>query len=167
LEFLNLCSPPVGEVFRYWDAKRAGRPMPLRSDIHPADIARHLPGISLVEVRREPLDFIYRLVGTREVAARGSDPTGKRVAENWYGADAEDVLVNYRRVVESRSFLYDNDFFARPDGRQVEDESLFLPLGGEGGDVRQIMVYSFYGDVWTGSVARPTGPRPRKAGEAG
>ena len=128
--------------------------MPLRSDIHPADIPRHLPGIVLVEVKREPLDFIYRLVGTREVAARGSDPTGKRVAENWYGSDAEDVLVNYRRVVESCSFLYDKDSFARSDGRQVQDESLFLPLGGDGGDVRQILVYSFYGDVWTGSVAR-------------
>ena len=164
MEFLNLCSPPVGEVFRYWDEKRASRPMPLRSDIHPADIPRHLPGIVLVEVKRGPLDFVYRLVGTREVAARGNDPTGKRVAENWYGSDAEDVLVNYRRVVESRSFLYDKDFFARPDGRCVQDESLFLPLGGDGGDVRQILVYSFYGDIWDGSTTRAARPALRKAG---
>jgi hypothetical protein len=132
--------------------------MPLRSDIEPADIVRHLPGIILVEVRRAPLDFVYRLVGTREVAARGNDPTGKRVAENWYGSEAADVVANYERVVASRSFLYDKDAFVRPDGRPVLDESLFLPVG-SGEEVQQILVYSFYGDVWSGS--RPgTGKRP-------
>jgi hypothetical protein len=150
LQFLELCSPPLAEVFHYWNGKRGERAMPLRSDIEPADIARHLPGIILVEVKRGPLDFVYRLVGTREVAARGNDPTGKRVAENWYGSEAADVVANYERVVASRSFLYDKDAFVRPDGRQVLDESLFLPLGG-GEDVRQILVYSFYGDVWNGS----------------
>jgi len=164
LQFLDVCSPPVGELFHYWDAKRAGRAMPLRSDIEPAEIARHLPGVALVDVKREPLDFVYRLVGTREVAARGNDPTGKRVADNWYGSDAEDVLVNYRRVVASRSFLYDKDFFSRPDGRYVQDESLFLPLGGDGEEVRQILVFSFYGDVWDGSTTHAARPHLRKAG---
>jgi len=135
--------------------------MPLRSDIEPADLARHLPGIILVDVRRAPLDFVYRLVGTREVAARGSDPTGKRVAENWYGAEAADVVANYERVVASRSFLYDKEAFVRPDGRQVLDESLFLPLGSSD-DVQQILVYSFYSDVWTGS--RPGAARRIPAG---
>jgi hypothetical protein len=158
LQFLELCSPPLAEVFHYWNDKRGERAMPRRADIEPADIARHLPGISLVEVKRAPLDFVYRLVGTREVAARGNDPTGKRVAENWYGSEAADVVANYERVVASRTFLYDKDAFVRPDGRQVLDESLFLPLG-SGEDVQQILVYSFYGDIWTGS--RPgAGKRP-------
>ena len=154
LQFLEVCSPPVAEVFHYWDRKRGGRVMPLRSDIDPAGIARHLPGISLVEVKHGPLDFVYRLVGTREVAARGSDPTGQRVAENWFGSSAQDVIANYERVVASRSFLYDKDRFVKPDGRYVLDESLFLPLSIGGEEVGQILVFSFYGDAWAGS--RPT-----------
>jgi hypothetical protein len=154
LQFLDVCSPPVAEFFHYWDGKRGGRVMPQRSDIDPGEIRRHLPGLVLVEVKREPLDFVYRLVGTREAAARGNDPTGKRVAENWYGSDAADVVANYERVVASRSFLYDLDRFVRPNGRQVQDESLFLPLAVGGEEVGQIMVYSFYGDLWAGS--RPT-----------
>ena len=154
LKFLEVCSPGVAEVFDYWDRKRAGRALPLRSDIDPDEIRRHLPGISLVEVRRDPLDFIYRLIGTREVAARGNDPTGQRVAENWFGSDARDVVANYERVVASGSFLYDKDRFVRPDGRYVLDESVFLPLALGGEEVAQIMVYSFYGDAWAGS--RPT-----------
>jgi len=152
LQFLDTCSPPVAEVFHYWDGQRAGRSMPLRADIDPNAIRRHLPGISLVEVKRDPLDFVYRLIGTREVYARGNDPTGKRVAENWFGANAQDVVTNYERVVASRSFLYDKDAFTRADGRRVLDESLFLPLSIAGDDeVAQIMVYSFYGDAWAGS----------------
>ena len=154
LQFLEVCSPPVAEVFHYWDHKRGGRVMPSRSDIDPAGIARHLPGISLVEVKHDPLDFVYRLIGTREVAARGSDPTGQRVAENWFGSSAQDVITNYDRVVASRSFLYDKDRFVKPDGRYVLDESLFLPLAIGGEEVGQILVFSFYGDAWTGS--RPT-----------
>ena len=154
LEFLEVCSPAVAEVFHYWDGMRAGRTLPLRSDIDPNELRRHLTGIVLVEVRRDPLDFVYRLVGTREVAARGNDPTGMRVAENWYGSSAHDVLVNYERVVASRSFLYDFDRFVRPGGRRVQDESLFLPLATDGEEVGQIMIYSYYGDTWAGS--RPT-----------
>ena len=33
LQFLEVCSPPVAEVFHYWDHKRGGRVMPSRSDI--------------------------------------------------------------------------------------------------------------------------------------
>lgn len=141
----------MAEVFRYWDRKRGDRVMPLRGDIDPNEIRRHLPGIMLVEVKRDPLDFVYRLVGTREVAARGNDPTGKRVAENRFGSNAQDVVADYERVVASRSFLYDFDKFARPGGRRVQDESLFLPLATDGEEVGQIMVYSSYGDAWAGS----------------
>jgi hypothetical protein len=37
--FLKICSPAV------------------------AEITRHLPGIQLIDVKRDPLDFVYRLVG--------------------------------------------------------------------------------------------------------
>jgi hypothetical protein len=144
----------MAEVFHYWDSKRGSRIMPRRADIDPNELRRHLPGIMLVEVKRDPLDFVYRLVGTREVAARGNDPTGKRVADFWFGANAKDVVANYERVVESRSFLYDLDKFVRPGGRRIQDESLYLPLATDGEEVGQIMVYSFYGGSWAGS--RPT-----------
>jgi hypothetical protein len=37
--FLKICSPAV------------------------AEITRHFPGIQLIDVKRDPLDFVYRLVG--------------------------------------------------------------------------------------------------------
>ena len=155
LDFLSICSLQVREMYEHWAVLRGERILPHREDLDPARITRYLPGIMLVDVQwGPPLDFVYRLVGTREVAARGNDPTGKRVAENWYGSDAQDVVANYERVVASRSFLYDFDVFVRTGGRRVQDESLFLPLATDGEEVGQILVYSFYGDTWAGS--RPT-----------
>src|SRR5262245_17645140 len=89
LEFLSVCSIPVREIFAYWERRRGARRMPAPSEMDPSDFPNHLPGIVLVEVRRDPLDFVYRVVGAREVSARGTDPTGKSVGEYWYGGDRD------------------------------------------------------------------------------
>jgi hypothetical protein len=149
--FLKICSPAVAEIYGYWNRKRGERLMPLRTDIDPAEITRHLPGIQLNDVKRDPLDFVYRLVGTREVAARGHDPTGRRVAESFFGQSADDVLANYRRVIATGSFVYDLDKFTTPGGRFVQDESLFLPLANAAGALNQILIYTHYQDLWSQS----------------
>src|SRR5262249_39099066 len=162
--FLEICSAAVVEIYGYWNRRRGERPMPSRPDIDPTEITRHLPGIQLVDVKRNPLDFIYRLVGTREVAARGHDPTGQRVAESFFGLSADDVLANYRRVVATGSFVYDFDKFTTPSGRFVQDESLFLPLADAAGAISQmILIYTHYQDLWGepwGAIAAiPSGGR--------
>jgi len=148
LAFLDVCDEHVRELFAYWNERRAGRAMPLRTDIDPADFPRHLPGILLIDVRWEPLNFAYRVVGTREVEARGFNPTGKPVVGNWFGSDEERVLSNYRYVATKASYLYDYDPFMTKDGHFLVDESLFLPLSLDGARVDQILVYSHYEDLW-------------------
>ena len=45
LDFLDFCHPRIREIYDYWNGKRAGRLMPGRADIEPADLlelpARH------------------------------------------------------------------------------------------------------------------------------
>jgi hypothetical protein len=85
VEFLEFCSPQVREMHEHWAALRGDRVLPHRDDLDPARITRYLPGIMLVDVLwGPPLDFVYRLVGTREVESRGTDPTGRRVAEAYF-----------------------------------------------------------------------------------
>src|SRR4030095_16945054 len=75
VEFLEFCSPQVREMYEHWAALRGDRVLPHRDDLDPARITRYLPGIMLVDVLwGPPLDFVYRLVGTREVESRGTDP---------------------------------------------------------------------------------------------
>ena len=76
----------IRALYDYWDGKRGGRRMPARPDIDPLEFVPHLPGIMLVDVVADERRFVYRLVGTREVEARGEDPTGKSVVDKYFGS---------------------------------------------------------------------------------
>ena len=55
------------DLHAYWLAKRQGRAMPARADVHPAEIISHLPTVFLIGVEkqsRKPEDFRIRLMGT-------------------------------------------------------------------------------------------------------
>lgn len=95
-------------IYAYWLAKRGSRPMPRRADLDPAEIpAPLLPGITLVDVVADSRRYVYRLVGTMEVEVRGHDPTGKSVAEAFFGENAEDATECYDRVVATRAPVLD------------------------------------------------------------
>ena len=51
--------------FDLWCEKAGDRPMPDRGDISPTDFPRHLPYVSIIDVKTEPLQFHYRLAGTQ------------------------------------------------------------------------------------------------------
>ena len=80
-DFLDRCHPAVRAIYEYWDRKRGDRRMPARRDIDPTEFVPHLPGIMLVDVVADERRYVYRLVGTREVEARGRNPTGRPVGE--------------------------------------------------------------------------------------
>lgn len=145
LDFLEFCHPAVREIYAYWDGKRQGRLMPSRADIDPAEMIPFLPNLILVDVvTRDPLELVYRLVGTREVEARGRDPTNRSVADHFYCRSREDALANYRDVIERRAPLFDADSKNSPYSRLSEHGSIFLPLSSDGVTVNKIMVYTVY-----------------------
>lgn len=141
-------------LFEYWREKRGPRKMPARADLEPADIPDLLPDIALVDVLEEQPYLRYRLVGTRQCAARGLDPTGKPVTEGYLGRHLpgmrEQVLSNYRRVIDSGKPLFRDTSIAGQDnrgdillgGRLIARFSLFLPLGSDGGTVDMVLIYS-------------------------
>lgn len=148
LEFLSYCSPPIRGMYEHWAALRGDRVMPYRRELDPAQITRYLPGIMLVDVHWEPLDFVYRLVGTREVEARGFDPTGRRVADAYFAKQADNAIENYRYVATGKAVLYDCEPVSVPGNRYLSGECLFLPFTQDGGRVGQILVHSHFEDLW-------------------
>lgn len=139
--------PDVQAVYRYWKAKCAGRRMPRRADLDPADLVRYLPSVMLVDVlpserRLGKPSYVYRLAGTREVAVRGFDPTGKPVDSYCFGLSAEAALANYDQVVESRAPWIDPFEMLSADSTILDRETLFLPLSSDGIDVDMILVFS-------------------------
>ena len=146
-DWLARASQPTQQIFRYWRSKCVGDRLPKRSDLDPSEIPRLLPQLTIVEVVPDERRYIYRLIGTREVEIRGSDPTGKSVAESFFGPSLDNVLGCYDRVVATRSPLYDDEQYVTPDGRFSDDETLFLPLSDDGEHVNRILVFGTYSEL--------------------
>nr|WP_298690534.1 PAS domain-containing protein [uncultured Dongia sp.] len=146
-DWVDNCHPDIRLILNFWEAKCAGRIMPQRSDIDPDEIRRYLPYITLVDVVADARQYVYRLVGTQEVALRGRDPTGKSVAEAFFGTSVENVLAKYDTVYRTRKPFYERDDFQVVD-RYVGEENLFLPLSDDGVTVNKIMVFSINRDLY-------------------
>ncbi len=152
---LDQCSPAIRRIWEYWNGLRGTRQMPARKDIDPLDIAADLlPGILLTEVLQAPPWLRYRLVGTAQVALRGRDPTGQPVQGNYMGAHlgiaGDDVMLNYRIVIEKRIpvYTYNPVAGALPGGgslRQVPlraNSSLLMPLSSDNSRVDMVFCFS-------------------------
>lgn len=142
-ELLADCHPHTNAIYRYWLEKRGARSMPARRDIDPIEMAPgFLPGICLVDVVADARRYVYRLVGTRDVEVRGYDPTGKSVAEAFFGCSADETVECYDRVVASREPLIDTKSFRSPDTGYATDETLYLPLSDDAVNVNKVLVFS-------------------------
>ncbi|HEX7777090.1 MAG TPA: PAS domain-containing protein [Parvibaculum sp.] len=73
--------PKLAQLLAYWQSKRKPGLIPARGDIDPIDIPRLMADVALVDILRDPLDYRYRLVGTRLVEMMGSERTGLRMRE--------------------------------------------------------------------------------------
>jgi len=131
-------------VFRYWDAKRGARRMPRRADIDPVDIVQLLPAVMIVDVVADDRRYVYRLVGTREVEARGRDPTGRPVAEAFIGSSRERVLANYDQVQLTGRPHIDTGTVVTVQDRLDDSHVIFLPLSEDDQTVSQILVYTVF-----------------------
>jgi hypothetical protein len=150
------CHKNVQAIYDYWLAKRDGRTMPARADLEPAEIKKLLPMTMLVDVTQDERRFVYRLVGTREVAERGSDPTGKSIAEAYFGGSLEETLSCYDYVVRNQAPFCYRDPYAAADGQVQNDDIIYLPLSDDGARVNMVLVYthcrSFLGRRKAGSL---------------
>ena len=144
-DFIADCHERVRAIYRYWDGKRRGRRMPCRADLDPVDIPKFLPDVCLVDVVPDERRYVYRLIGTNEVAMRGRDPTGMPVGEGYFGTSAQSVFLNYDGVARSRAPRLDRDPSITSDDRFIQHESIFLPLSDDGEHVNMIMVFTVYG----------------------
>ena len=72
-----LKSEAVREAFAYWQGKCVNGAPPPSLAFDPLDVPRLLPHLMLKEVRRDPWDFRYRVVGTLVREHSRSDWTGK------------------------------------------------------------------------------------------
>jgi hypothetical protein len=127
------------DLFRYWDAKRAGRDMPARRDIDPTEMPPvMLPYVAIIDEVDDR--FRYRLVGTGVVTDLGKDFT-----DGWVGsygnssAYATAVIAVYERVFASARPLFTTGEHRTEAGIIQSNSRLLLPLSEDGVKVNMVM----------------------------
>ena len=77
----ELNSEIVRGAVDYWQSKRSGDAPPFTDSLDPLEVPRLLPHLMLKDVRRDPWDFRYRVVGTTVREHSRHNWTGKWMSE--------------------------------------------------------------------------------------
>lgn len=131
--------PILSAIWRYWDAKRGQRRMPLRREIEPAEIPRLLPHLQLVE-RIEGKGFRYRLTGSAIVQGYGFDATGKFTQEILIPARHRIASRHYAIVFDSGRPLFARNRYVKDSFLVVMISRIILPLSLDGESVGMLLL---------------------------
>lgn len=137
----DIAHPLLRQLHRYWDSKRAGRPMPSRPDLDPVEIPGLLRHLILLDVTHDPVRFRVRLYGTAVTDLRGHDLTGRYLYERSItGIGRQTRAWNLRTVEERRPHYTVGDYTDISDGRLGTFHRLGLPLSRDGERVDMLMI---------------------------
>ena len=116
--------------------------MPARPDFDPVELKPWLGRLGLLDVLPgPPMDFRFRLCGTRTVEEYGVDLTGKRFSEACYvgsPATAQAAMGEFVRIGKPR---YRNDPVKDINGFALMRERIYLPLAEDGRTINMILSY--------------------------
>lgn len=139
------CDPKVARIVRYWCSIKPQGGLPGRQHADPTDIPNLLHGVWLIDVRRDPLSFVFRLVGTSVVEYFGKDPTGENL---------DDVFDNFEETVAYKDFcdIAETGTLRWRRGtpalthmpKFTRLERVYLPFARNGKDVDMIFCFSVF-----------------------
>ncbi len=142
---LPFSDPGIKAAYGYWRGKSAGRPMPRRADIDPAEVPKLLRDIMLVDVLPDGR-YRYRLIGTANTEAHGFSATGRYLDEVLPGGEYKShVLGLYDECVRERRALYSECLFLSAQGAPARHTKvLFMPLSEDGDSVNMVFVVQVF-----------------------
>ena len=141
-------------LYGYWANLKGGRDLPRKADLRPEDVPFLLGAINMIEVQRNPLDFIVRLNGTMIVELQKQELTGRSVRAATPKIYADEVFRHYQEVV----LTIEPSLYAIVVQRNMIESTytrLLLPLSRDGAEVDYLMTAS----EWDGNYAEVFGDR--------
>ena len=101
LELGAIPSDLLQRMFAYWQSRCGDHAMPARANIDPVEFAWGLGNVSLLDVERDPLQFRYRLAGSKLARIMEVDLTGRSIDEIKH-ADFRDLMRKHlQEIVET------------------------------------------------------------------
>ena len=114
--------------------------MPARVDIDPSEILKILPHIFLLDVRAEPLDFRYRLIGTKMDEHMMGSYTGLWMSEIPHQKPPSRIWSSCRRVVTEAEPLSSDTPYIGKNKEFLTTEDLIMPLADDDETVNMLFV---------------------------
>jgi len=140
-QIADLESEPLSRLETYWQGKRAGRLMPSRADIDPAEIKELLPQIIMARIEYAPLRVKYTIVGTACARSAGFDFTGRYLDELRFDSETDtDWLAIYEEIVREKQPIGGTCLFRTADLDRPYWVAVF-PLSNDGVRVDHTIAY--------------------------
>lgn len=145
---LNFVRPELTELAAVWEAKRAGRPAPDRTDFSPFVLRPYLPRVLIYEVVRSEAvrRFRIRIYGTLISQYSGRDSTGKFVDEIMNAQAYADFNRGLSWATDNKRPLRAAGSYYFVDRSFVQFESVTLPLTVGGSEIEQLLNITYYDD---------------------
>ncbi len=122
-----------------WRSRCRGRNFPARADFDPAAMGYILGNLSLVEVRRHPLRFFFRVHASNVAARLGFDMTRKFLDESPDVRYRSLILDHYLRTLDERRPIAARHEQEVTDRTVLNCEALALPLARDGENIDMMM----------------------------
>ena len=125
----------------YWLAAKGERVLPARSDLDPPlEIPRLVPNMIVFDVLRDPLDFEYRLIGTKVRTHLMHDLTGARMSNVEFQRPPSVIWSHHAWTVENALPRFMRPPYVGPHRDFMFIEAVILPCG-SGSRVDKLMVF--------------------------
>ncbi|WP_244497360.1 PAS domain-containing protein [Ensifer sp. Root954] len=126
------------ELFRYWNTIRGKRELPRRDELEPSDIRTLLPNLFILE-RDRNAGISFRLAGTQVCALFGQELRGRQFGMLWLGSQAAKTQRITGQVMTHRVPLVLSAKGRTADAREVDIETLLLPLASSEGESDRVL----------------------------
>ena len=123
--------PGLTAVYDYWERLRGDAKIPNWSAFDWMNLPmKVIPWCTVVDVKSDPLDFVYRFWGTERARLQGRDYTGVSVQDVEPDTLSEKIWEEYSLITENAEPIYFVTKEANiPNGETFEYHFLRLPFG--------------------------------------
>ncbi|RMF08140.1 MAG: PAS domain-containing protein [Alphaproteobacteria bacterium] len=131
--------PALRAVLDHWTSCKENTDIPLRKNVNPAAIVRHLPYVGMVDVLEDGKDFRFRLLGN-DIGQLVGSGSSKRLLSEYPNRRGRDQMAElFKACLDYRQPVYSHGTLEHYDRAFTTFKTLCLPLSEDGQTVTTLL----------------------------